>query len=52
MALTMIETDELIPASDMLKMAHFEQFLRLHTADGDASPQTIRSYIMQTLLSL
>jgi site-specific recombinase XerD len=25
-------------------MADFGRFLRLHTADGDASPATIRSY--------
>jgi len=25
-------------------MADFAKFLRLHTADGDASPATIRSY--------
>ena len=44
MALTTTKIDELVPASDMLQMAHSEQFLRLPTADGDASPQTIRSY--------
>ena len=33
-----------IAAGDILKMSDFAKFLRLHVADGDASPQTIRSY--------
>jgi len=32
------------PASITDILADFGKFLRLHTADGDASPATIRSY--------
>ncbi len=35
-------TDRVLSTTDI--MADFSKFLRLHTADGDASPATIRSY--------
>jgi integrase/recombinase XerD len=37
-----IRQDQTLSTTDI--MAHFAKFLRLHTADGDASPATIRSY--------
>ena len=41
-ALTTTQERALAVAGGILE--DFEKFLRLHTADGDASPQTIRSY--------
>jgi hypothetical protein len=37
-----IRQDQTLTPTDI--MADFGKFLRLHTADGDASPETIRSY--------
>jgi len=37
-----IRQDQTLSTTDI--MTDFGQFLRLHTADGDASPATIRSY--------
>jgi hypothetical protein len=37
-----IRQDQTLSTTDI--MADFGKFLRLHTADGDASPETIRSY--------
>jgi hypothetical protein len=37
-----IRTDQTLSTTDI--MVDFAKFLRLHTADGDASPATIRSY--------
>jgi site-specific recombinase XerD len=37
-----IRTERAASTTDIL--ADFGKFLRLHTADGDASPATIRSY--------
>jgi hypothetical protein len=37
-----IRQDQTLSTTDI--MADFGKFLRLHTADGDASPATIRSY--------
>jgi site-specific recombinase XerD len=37
-----IRQDQTLSTTDI--MADFAKFLRLHTADGDASPASIRSY--------
>jgi len=43
-------TPQLLTTDDLL--AHFGAFLRLHVADGDASPNTLRLYLILLLCNL
>jgi hypothetical protein len=50
-ATALIPTTPQLPTTDDL-LTYFGAFLRLHVADGDASPNTLRSYLILLLRNL